>query len=112
MAYSAITILNSVKASATFLQGGRKLTVNSGLYQGYKRRNARLDALKPPKYLGNSPLPLANQTLAISSQKRRCASFTTTFYSSTDCLPESLVLANSTTANSSRWTWTTGINTT
>lgn len=61
-AYSAITIPISVKASATFLQGGRKLTVNSGLYQGYKRRNARLDALKPPKYLGNSPLPLANQT--------------------------------------------------
>ena len=39
-----------------------KLTIETGLYQGYKRRNARLDALKLPKYLKDSPLPLANET--------------------------------------------------
>lgn len=35
-----------------------------GLYQGYKRRNARLGTLKPPKYLQESPVPLANQTFS------------------------------------------------
>lgn len=62
MAYSVVTIRNSVKASTAFSQGERKLTVSSGLYQGYKRRNARLDALKPPKYFEQCPVPLANQT--------------------------------------------------
>ncbi len=62
MAYSVVTIPNSVKASTAFLQAERKLTVSSGLYQGYKRRNARLDALKPPKYFEQCPVPLANQT--------------------------------------------------
>lgn len=64
MAYSAITIPSSVKASTYFLRGERKLTEKSGLYQGYKRRNARLDALKPPKYLEESPVPFANQTFS------------------------------------------------
>lgn len=31
------------------------------LYQGYKHRNARLDALKPPKYLEQNLVVLANQ---------------------------------------------------
>ena len=35
-----------------------------GLYQGYKRRNAHLDALKPPRYIEESPIPLANQTFS------------------------------------------------
>ena len=35
-----------------------------GLYRGYKRRNARLDALasSAPPYLATSAVPLANQT--------------------------------------------------
>ena len=34
------------------------------LYKGYKRRNARLDALAkaPPEFLAESTVPLANQT--------------------------------------------------
>lgn len=35
--------------------------MDTGLYQGYERRNTRLDALKPPRYLKESPAPLANQ---------------------------------------------------
>ena len=38
--------------------------MNTGLYQGYKRRNARLDALKAPKYFERSLVPLANQTFS------------------------------------------------
>ena len=44
----------------------------AGLYQGYKARNARLDALAaaPPAYLATSSVPLANQTFAdVSSPK-------------------------------------------
>ena len=94
MAYSAITIPTSVEASRAFLQAERKLTVTPGPCQGYKRR---LDALKPLKYLEQNFVPLA-----MSSQKQRftkCfANFTTIFYSNTDCLLGSLVLANSTPA--------------
>ena len=61
MAYSAITIPTSVEASRAFLQGERKLTVTSGLCQGYKRR---LDALKPLKYLEQNFVPLANQAFS------------------------------------------------
>lgn len=61
MAYSAITIPTSVEACRAFLQGERKLTVTSGLCQGYKRR---LDALKPLKYLEQNFVPLANQAFS------------------------------------------------
>lgn len=38
----------------------------SGLYKGYKLRNARLDALNesPPSFLAHSTVPIANQDFA------------------------------------------------